>query len=36
MELAKIDCEIKPVETAEYKTLAKRPSFSVLNKKNKK
>ncbi len=31
-EIAKIDCEINPILTEEYKTLAKRPHYSVLNK----
>ncbi|MEJ5284119.1 MAG: dTDP-4-dehydrorhamnose reductase [Brevinematia bacterium] len=31
-EIAKIDCEISPILTEEYKTLAKRPHYSVLNK----
>ena len=32
MELGKIDCEVKPIETKDYPTAAKRPHFSVLNK----
>ena len=32
MELGKIDCEVKPIETKDYSTPAKRPHFSVLNK----
>ena len=31
MTLAKIACHVKPVETKDYPTLAKRPQFSVLN-----
>ncbi len=31
-EIAKIDCEINPILSEEYKTLAKRPHYSVLNK----
>lgn len=30
--ISKIDCHIKPIETKDYKTLAERPSYSVLNK----
>jgi dTDP-4-dehydrorhamnose reductase len=32
MELGKIECEVKPIETKDYPTLAKRPHYSVLNK----
>jgi len=32
MSLGKIVCTVKPIETKEYPTLAKRPHFSVLNK----
>ncbi|MGK0420382.1 MAG: dTDP-4-dehydrorhamnose reductase [Polaribacter sp.] len=32
MELGKIACEVRPIETKDYPTAAKRPSFSVLNK----
>jgi dTDP-4-dehydrorhamnose reductase len=32
MELGKIECEVRPIETKDYPTAAKRPSFSVLNK----
>ncbi len=32
MRMAKIDCEIKPIETKEYPTPAKRPHYSLLNK----
>lgn len=31
-ELTEIDCEVSPIESSEYPTPAKRPSFSVLNK----
>jgi len=33
MSLAKIDCKVNPIETIEYPTPAKRPHYSVLNKK---
>jgi dTDP-4-dehydrorhamnose reductase len=32
MDLGKLDCKVKPIETKDYSTLAKRPHFSVLNK----
>lgn len=32
MELAEIDCHVKPIESKEYPTPAKRPHYSVLNK----
>ena len=32
MALGKIDCHVKPIETKDYPTAAKRPHFSVLNK----
>ena len=32
MELGKIECEVRPIETKDYPTAAKRPYFSVLNK----
>lgn len=32
MTLGKVSCNIKPIETKDYPTLAKRPHFSVLNK----
>lgn len=32
MEMGFIDCKIRPIETKDYPTLAKRPTFSVLNK----
>ena len=32
MALCEIDCYIKPIETKDYHTAAKRPHFSVLNK----
>jgi len=32
MALGKVDCHVKPIETKDYPTLAKRPHFSVLNK----
>lgn len=32
MKMAKIECEIKPIETSEYPTPAKRPHYSLLNK----
>ncbi|WP_420552536.1 dTDP-4-dehydrorhamnose reductase [Tenacibaculum aiptasiae] len=31
MELSKIDCKIYPIETKQYPTPAKRPSYSLLN-----
>ena len=33
MKMAKIDCDINPIETKEYPTSAKRPHYSLLNKK---
>ena len=32
MRMAKIECEINPIETKEYPTPAKRPHYSLLNK----
>jgi len=32
MELGKVDCQVKPIETKDYPTPAKRPHFLVLNK----
>jgi dTDP-4-dehydrorhamnose reductase len=32
MELGKVNCKVKPIETKDYPTAAKRPHFSVLNK----
>jgi len=32
MKMAKIDCQINPIETKEYPTPAKRPHYSLLNK----
>ena len=32
MALGKVDCHLKPIETKDYPTLAKRPHFSILNK----
>ena len=32
MELGKVDCHVKPIETKDYPTAAKRPHFSVMNK----
>lgn len=32
MRMAKLNCEIKPIETKEYPTPAKRPHYSLLNK----
>tara|TARA_B100000768_G_C11224391_1_gene352076 strand:- start:137 stop:1009 length:873 start_codon:yes stop_codon:yes gene_type:complete len=32
MELGSIDCKVRPIETIDYPTPAKRPHFSVLNK----
>ena len=34
MELGKKNCKVKPIQTSEYPTMAKRPYFSVLNKVN--
>jgi dTDP-4-dehydrorhamnose reductase len=31
MELGKVDCHVKPIQTKDYPTLSKRPHFSVLN-----
>jgi dTDP-4-dehydrorhamnose reductase len=33
MSLAKLNCKVSPIETFEFPTKAKRPHFSVLNKK---
>ena len=32
MNLGNVDCNVRPIETKDYPTLAKRPHFSVLNK----
>ena len=32
MELGGMDCKVKPIQTKDYPTLAKRPHYSVLNK----
>ena len=32
MELGSLDCKVRPIETKDYPTLAKRPHYSVLNK----
>ena len=32
MTLGNVNCKVKPIETKDYPTLAKRPHFSVLNK----
>jgi dTDP-4-dehydrorhamnose reductase len=32
MEISNIDCKVRPIETKDYPTLAKRPQYSVLNK----
>jgi dTDP-4-dehydrorhamnose reductase len=32
MELGEENCKVKPIQTKDYPTLAKRPHFSVLNK----
>jgi dTDP-4-dehydrorhamnose reductase len=32
MELGSLDCKVRPIETKDYPTPAKRPHFSVLNK----
>ena len=32
IDFGKVDCNLKPIETKDYPTLAKRPHFSVLNK----
>ena len=32
MQLGKVNCNVKPIETKDYPTPAKRPHFSVLNK----
>ena len=33
MELANLNCNVKPIETSEYPTKTERPHYSVLNKK---
>ncbi len=32
MDLGRLDCHVKPIETKDYPTPAKRPHFSILNK----
>ena len=32
MKMAKLDCQINPIETVDYPTPAKRPHYSLLNK----
>ncbi len=32
MELGNIDCNVKPIETKDFPTLARRPNYSLLNK----
>ena len=32
MDLSRLNCDVKPIETKDYPSLAKRPYFSVLNK----
>ena len=32
VELGSLDCKVRPIETKDYPTLAKRPHYSVLNK----
>ncbi len=32
MELGRVNCKVKPIQTKDYSTLAKRPQYSVLNK----
>lgn len=32
MKINKLDCEVLPIETKDYPTLAQRPHYSVLNK----
>ena len=32
MNMAKIECEVNPIETKEYPTPATRPHYSLLNK----
>ena len=32
MELGGVNCKVKPIQTKDYPTLAKRPQYSVLNK----
>ena len=32
MELGEMNCKVKPIQTKDYPTLAKRPHYSVLNK----
>ena len=36
MKIAKLDCKVNPIKTKDYPTLAKRPRYSVLNKKKLK
>lgn len=32
MEMGEVDCQVNPIETKDYRTAAKRPPYSVLNK----
>ena len=34
MELAELNCQVNPILTKDYSTLAKRPQYSVLDKEN--
>ena len=34
MELAELNCQVNPILTKDYSTLAKRPHYSVLDKEN--
>ena len=33
MKIGELDCKVNPIKTKDYPTLAKRPRYSVLNKK---